>query len=1184
MTNRIRWLHISDLHLGCSGRGLWWQNEKDFEKSIGKLVEESGPPDLVLLTGDLAFKGAGEEYELVDAFLDEVLKWTGNAGSKPVLLAVPGNHDLARPGGMDALKYIVLDNFHRERDDPNVIRLMDSLWEGKIPEKKKAAREFFDPLFGQYRGWFERRIRPQLEERAESAHFSHFPCDFTAELELNGFRLAVVGLNSAWLQYDDKDFKRKLAIPVEQFHAALPVQEKGNPLARFERCDGALVLMHHPPTWLSNRARKTFMEEIYPPDRFALCLFGHQHAGRAETVLRSGGKPRYYFQAPSLFGIEHHGASNETRSMGYACGSLARGGKVWVRPFERVPEVGYVDDRSFPEREGGEKCVQIAPVAVVKAETPDTADMAAYFEGLASETGFIKIRGIGSGAGKVKNADQYPIERLYTPLRSRAPLKEDREGERPQGGERIVPLREVLAGQQRLLIEGQPGAGKTTFLMLVASCLARDSLDIECPEGVPWRKHYLDLEVEKPPLPVFIRIADLTPVLTDEKRRAGRPDDRTWLIDLLENRCKDMTDAPSRKQWDDLLQSGKAMVLLDGLDEVGDERLRDRVFDIFRDTCKHWSRCRIVVSSRPIQTRALEEMDFHRTTIEDFGREEITRFIDLWVGALYKVEPGDPLDADGEKYRQELLSAIVDMPRVRRIAVNPVMLTCLCVVHWNEGRLPDGRSRVYRAVLRWLIASRTKKRKKAGFTDRFAELALARLALEMMKTTAGKQATIALQDAAEALDSVVERAFPDSSPAGRLNKARDWLRFETELSSIIEEIDGHRLRFWHLTFQEHLAARQLALLGEGEDPEEDWWPIVKDHLDDKQWRETIDMVPGCLFDAGGEGRVDRLLERVLDESGENPDLAREARIVGIMGRLLRPLEVFGYKQNQRIMARYGSARDRTMAIFEKEGAGRVRVEERINAAEALGRSGDPRFNRVLENIDDHTLPVPGADVLRLGKYPVTVGEFKIFQEGDGYENSRYWDDVGWAIREEEDWQAPGGWEKQLEIPNRPVVQVSWYEVKAYCRWLEGRIGSRLDFMVKLPEEREWVAAATPRKGEYPWGEEEPDPELANFGNSVGGPTPVGIYPAGAGPCGHLDLAGNVWEWCEDEVEWDESMERFVRDVLERQPYPGETGRALRGGCFWNDAVSLRVSARDWAPAGGRGGNVGFRVAVAPAST
>jgi hypothetical protein len=48
--------------------------------------------------------------------------------------------------------------------------------------------------------------------------------------------------------------------------------------------------MHHPPTWLSPKASQRFKEEIYPPDRFLLCLHGHMHEGRSEAISQSGGK------------------------------------------------------------------------------------------------------------------------------------------------------------------------------------------------------------------------------------------------------------------------------------------------------------------------------------------------------------------------------------------------------------------------------------------------------------------------------------------------------------------------------------------------------------------------------------------------------------------------------------------------------------------------------------------------------------------------------------------------------------------------------------------------------------------------------------------------------------------------------------------------------------------------------
>ena len=85
----------------------------------------------------------------------------------------------------------------------------------------------------------------------------------------------------------------------------------------------------------------------------------------------------------------------------------------------------------------------------------------------------------------------------------------------------------------------------------------------------------------------------------------------------------------------------------------------------------------------------------------------------------------------------------------------------------------------------------------------------------------------------------------------------------------------------------------------------------------------------------------------------------------------------------------------------------------------------------------------------------------------------------------------------------------WYEAEAYAKWLSATGGRK----VRLPTEDEWLLAAQgDREREYPWGAGF-DPAKANTAESeLGQPTPVGMYPAGASPCGALDMAGNVWEW------------------------------------------------------------------------
>ena len=135
-----------------------------------------------------------------------------------------------------------------------------------------------------------------------------------------------------------------------------------------------------------------------------------------------------------------------------------------------------------------------------------------------------------------------------------------------------------------------------------------------------------------------------------------------------------------------------------------------------------------------------------------------------------------------------------------------------------------------------------------------------------------------------------------------------------------------------------------------------------------------------------------------------------------------------------------------------------------------------------------------------------------------------------------------------------MIGVSWYEADAYCYWLS----ERTNLSYRLPWAKAWEKAAANPKGEYPWGDDDPNPELLNFDENVGAPTPVGIYPAGATPGGHLDMAGNVWEW--------------NSDLLYGSPYP-----VVRGGSWDSVAPVCRSAFSSDFPPDDRDYNLGFRL-------
>ncbi len=264
-------------------------------------------------------------------------------------MAVPGNHELQRPQGLGELSFRVLEEYAQGRDDEDVRLLEEMLWE-------KRDSSFIKPLFANYQSWFQRRILPDLEKRAR-VNRSHFPGDFCLEVEPAGaFPLCLIGLNSTWQQYRGGDFERKLSLSGRQLQAALPAGG-ASPLEIFRRFPRALLMMHHPPSWLSPNGLKVFREFIYPPDRFDLCLHGHMHEGRTESVAISGSQPRYFFQAPSLFGLENWEGGQEKRLFGYAWGELSAEGEVRLWPLTYVRrgsgEGAFVHDHAFPEDAAG---------------------------------------------------------------------------------------------------------------------------------------------------------------------------------------------------------------------------------------------------------------------------------------------------------------------------------------------------------------------------------------------------------------------------------------------------------------------------------------------------------------------------------------------------------------------------------------------------------------------------------------------------------------------------------------------------------------------------------------------------------------------------------------------------------------------------------------------------------------
>jgi formylglycine-generating enzyme required for sulfatase activity len=187
------------------------------------------------------------------------------------------------------------------------------------------------------------------------------------------------------------------------------------------------------------------------------------------------------------------------------------------------------------------------------------------------------------------------------------------------------------------------------------------------------------------------------------------------------------------------------------------------------------------------------------------------------------------------------------------------------------------------------------------------------------------------------------------------------------------------------------------------------------------------------------------------------------------------------------------------------------------------------------------------------------------------------------------WAYPEGYDPT----NHPVQGVSWYGAACFCDWTSLREGlapyyngnwagipSQADPYAaagyRLPTEAEWEHAARFDDGRrYPWGDEEPDCLRANFQPTTpcrGWTRPVGAHPGGASQLGLHDLAGNVWEWCND---WHGVYET---EALSDPAGPADgSARILRGGAWSNGPSYLQSAGRELAFPASTNTGIGFRI-------
>ncbi|MCH8149609.1 MAG: metallophosphoesterase, partial [Planctomycetes bacterium] len=811
----IRILHLSDFHLSTERK---WDADPvltGLVTATRQLSDDGLAPDVVAITGDIANYGKKEEYELAREWIDnQLLPALPPRFPKKRLLLVPGNHDVDRSavkGAARAVQKALLN----DRSQDAIAELLADDEEREILLKRHQAYLAFA---NEYRSGKQSLDVPW----------------WSTTLKLRGSQVHFAGLCTSWMSCGAEDHGR-LIVGRWQVNQLLRDAEKA---------DVSVVLMHHPWSFLAEFDATDAESSVQR--QCDLVLRGHLHRQQSRAIHTpekaclelAAGSCYDGSEFANAFQLIEVCAQQKLVRVHYRLWHNGR----WI--IDRNAVHGAPDGVAEFLLSGDEPKGIVPPVDAderAAAERKPQFDPATYLSYLREQTSHIDIRGLQVGSGR---ATRFPIHDLYIPLTSKTAGHEPGDGDMPghkrdelrHAGTQNVPLNECLR-HRRLVIVGDPGSGKTTFLRRIANLLCLGQL------GVDAHRASQALGFDEQPLPIFVRLSELVEHMEAVHGRPDAPSIRRlpeWLCHFLNATNQEACEGLDEEFFHNRLAGGQAMLLLDGLDEAPSEQHRRTLVEMIEHATLAYPKCRFVVTTRPAAYRGKVVLpDFAEVEISPLEEDAIETFLGRWSHGLF---PDNPIQA--EKHLHEILHALRGRPEIRRIARNPVMLTALAVVHWNEKRLPEQRADLYESIINWLSRSRDQRPGRPS-PERTVGL-LQNLALAMQDHPEGRRTQTAKHWAAQQLAP----AFRDTPEDERVSQAEQFLAQE-ELDSGIIVGRGDDIRFWHLTFQEYLAAWQLSNMDFDKVTE-----IIQSRQRLAKWFETLQLL-GSQWAKESDEKVDR---------------------------------------------------------------------------------------------------------------------------------------------------------------------------------------------------------------------------------------------------------------------------------------------------------------------------------------
>ncbi len=377
---------------------------------------------------------------------------------------------------------------------------------------------------------------------------------------------------------------------------------------------------------------------------------------------------------------------------------------------------------------------------------------------------------------------------------------------------------EILQKKKRLFIMGQPGVGKTTFLKWLAIQSSLDKFDFN-------------------KIPIFVEMRQLN----DEAKTLEQLLSKPFLLSGL-------PEVKTIGYVEKLIKYSKALILLDGLDEVKSEhrqRVNDQIMDLDQ---KSGSDCLIVISCRSLAEKR-KFPTFAYLRMAEFTPEQVNHFVKNWFG-------NEEVKAKSliKKLEETEHKPIQELTRI------PLFLILLCITYSREGVFPENRVDIYRRALE-IILRKWDDERGIQRNSVYGQLSITRkeelLAFVAFRTFVEDQLFISQKE----LEGLIKeywqiwreeeisyqkekygQVYPPELPVRDINTSQVITEIITQHGIFVEQFEDV-YSFAHLSFHEYYVSRFIV-----ENLSQGTLEQLLEHLIDSQWREIFLLAVSLLDD------------------------------------------------------------------------------------------------------------------------------------------------------------------------------------------------------------------------------------------------------------------------------------------------------------------------------------------------